>query len=265
MRVPSPQTTSTTPPSGLYLTALSSRLLTARSMRAADPEIQVGDVEVAKVTSRLRPWVVAASTAAMTSSSKRSSPLVTWGMSPRASSAMSATSDVSSSSWVRTSPMRTSRSSGASRSIWRATSMLVRRLVSGRPQLVGGVEHELALALAGGVEGGEQAVEGPAQAAELVGTAGVEPLGHVGGAGQLLDRVGEFVERSQHGPPHAQAEQDGEAHADQDDQPQGDGQVVEPVVDAGQRGRQLEGPAVGHGQLGDGLRAVAVVVGTAKG
>ena len=50
-----------------------------------------------------------------------------------------------------------------------------------------------------------------------------------------------LVERAQHGAADAEAEQDGEGHtADEDDQPQGHGQAVESLVDAGQGGGELQ-------------------------
>ena len=173
--------------------------------------------------------------------------MVTWGCSPRASSAMSATSEVSSSSWVSTSLIRTSRSSGASSSSRRATSMLVRRLVSGvRSSWEASstswrwLSREVSRAT-------QQPVEGPAQAPELVGAAGVQPLGDVGGLGQLLDGVGQAVRgaaarRGRRPRPSRTATAD----PDEDDQPQGQGQVAELLVDAGQRRGELERAAVGQ-------------------
>ena len=60
-----------------------------------------------------------------------------------------------------------------------------------RAQLVGGVEHQLALGPARRLERLEQAVEGAPEAAQLVGAARREPACHVGRLGQVLDRVGE--------------------------------------------------------------------------
>ncbi len=113
-----------------------------------------------------------------------------------------------------------------------------------RAQLVGGVEDQLALALPRGVEGLEQPVEGPAEPAQLVDPSRVEALFHVGGLGQFLDGAGQAVERADHCGTDGQAQQDGHGHPDHDDQPQGQGQVPELLVDPGQRGGDLEGAPV---------------------
>jgi len=45
---------------------------------------------------------------------------------------------------------------------------------------------------------------------------------------------------------HAEAEQDGKSHADEDDDPQGHDQMVKPLIDTGQRKGRLEGAAELH-------------------
>ena len=84
-------------------------------------------------------------------------------------------------------------------------------------QLVGRVEDELALGPPRRLERLEQAVERAAQAAQLVGAAGGQPARDVGRLGQVLDRVGEGVQRDEGGARHEPAEDDGEQDADERD------------------------------------------------
>ena len=94
-------------------------------------------------------------------------------------------------------------------------------------QLVGGVEHQLALGPARRLECLEQAVEGAAQTTQLVGAAGREPAGDVGRLGHVLDGVGERVERDQCGAGHQPAQHDGEEDADEGHDPEQQRQRLE--------------------------------------
>ena len=82
-------------------------------------------------------------------------------------------------------------------------------------QLVRGVEHQLALGAPRRLERLEQPVEGAAEPAQLVGAARLEPARDVGRLGQVLDRVGERVERDQRGAGHQPAQDDGQQDADE--------------------------------------------------
>ena len=82
-------------------------------------------------------------------------------------------------------------------------------------QLVRRVEHELALGPARRLERLEQAVEGAAQPPELVGASGREPARDVGRLGQVLDGVGQRVQRDQRGAGDQPAQHDGQEDADQ--------------------------------------------------
>ena len=239
--VPSEQATSTTPPSGLHLRALSSRLSTARPMRADDPDTQVGATWASKTTPRLRPWVVATSTASRTIESSRIGSVVELGLftpgqlgqvGHQGGQLVQLGEDVADQHL----PFL------GSELLQPAGHLHVGPQAGQRcAQLVGGVEHQLALALPRGVERGQQPIERPSQAAELVGAARVEALGHVGGLGQLLHRAGQLVERAEHRAPDREPEQDRHGDPHQHDQPQGEGQVAELLVDPGEWRGDLEG------------------------
>ena len=94
-------------------------------------------------------------------------------------------------------------------------------------ELVGRVEHELALGAARGLECLEQAVEGAAQAPQLVGAAGGEAAGDVGRLGHVLDGVGQRVEGYQGGSGHQPAQHDGEEDAHQCHDPEQQRQRLE--------------------------------------
>ena len=85
------------------------------------------------------------------------------------------------------------------------------------PQLVRRVEDELALGATRRLERAEQAVEGPAQAAELVGASRVEAPRHVRRLGDVLHRVGERVERDERGAGDEPAQPDRQQHTGQCD------------------------------------------------
>ena len=258
MSAPSPQTTSTTAAVGAVLDGVVEEVVDGTSIRAADPEIQRGRrrgdeghapaaavgggrldggahqlVEAQQLLGHL--GHVAAGQLGHVGDQRGE--LVELG------------EDVADS---------TSRSSGASRSICRTTSRLVRRLVSGVRSSCDGVEDELALTLPRRVERGEQAVEGPAQAAEFVGPAGIEPMGHVGGAGQVLHRVGQR-RGAEHRARHAEAESTAEAMPIRRMSHRATARRCSPSCDAGEGHRHLEPPPYGHDQrAGGGPVAVAV-------
>ena len=150
-RRPASARTSTTPPGGECLAALSSRLLTARASRSRVPSTTAGSSRASK---RDRPARAGAPASALARRGRRAGrPRVSRrGSSPRASSIRSATSIPSSVVCSSTSASSRARSSGGSASASASTSMLVRRLGDRRAQLVRGVGDELAL-------GGDRALE----------------------------------------------------------------------------------------------------------
>ena len=96
-----------------------------------------------------------------------------------------------------------------------------------RAQLVRGVEDELALGPARGLERLEQAVEGAAQPPQLVRAARGEAARDVGRLGQVLDGVREGIQWDQRGAGDEPPEPDGEQHADQSDCAEQQGELLQ--------------------------------------
>ena len=114
-----------------------------------------------------------------------------------------------------------------------------------RAELVGGVHDQLGLGPAGELEGLEQTVEGAAEASELVGATWREAAGDVGGLGQVLDGVGEGVERHQRGLGHQPPQHHREENPDQGDGAQHNPQAFQFGAHV-EQGGDLEGPALGE-------------------
>ena len=94
-------------------------------------------------------------------------------------------------------------------------------------ELVGGIEHELALRPARRLQGLEEPVEGPAQPAQFVGSTRGETTGDVGGLGQVLHGVRQRVEGYQRRPGHQQTQHDGQQDAAQGDPTQHQTEAVQ--------------------------------------
>ena len=124
--------TSTSPPSGLHLIALSSRLETARSSAALDAAHGARARSRALIRTAPAPGSGPARPRPRPAGRAAAGRPARVELASRARSTRSPTSTVSSSSWATTSASSRSRCLvGACRSAWASTSMLVRRLASG--------------------------------------------------------------------------------------------------------------------------------------
>ena len=242
---PPEQVTSTAAPSGLHLRALSSRLPTARVEAlalAVDPGRPVSNVEANVARAGVGGWPRPRRPPPAWSS--RSGAGGAWRCSPRASSARSPTRVVSSSIWVSTSS--TSTVAVVGRELVEPADHLEVGAQAGErgAQLVAGVEHELALGLARALQGGQQVVEGAAQAAQLVGPPGVEALGDVGGLGHVLDRPRSARSSGTRAVrPTSHPRRRARAMPPRATSGEGQAQVGQLAVHPAERGGQLEGPA----------------------
>ena len=118
--------------------------------------------------------------------------------------------------------------------------MFVRRLVERGAELVRRVRDELALCSGGRLEGGQHGVEARREAAQLVLSAHVDPLGQVTGLRDVLRGFGQPADRRQRSAGDDKAEAPGQADPGQRDQDQEGAQAVERVVDLRQRAGDLD-------------------------
>ena len=179
------------------------------------PSTQQGSASRSKRTSLARPWVFCTATASCTSRSRRSGSRGAGSWSPRASSARSPTRSVSSCSCTSTSSTRTERSSALSSSTRRITSRLVRRLVSGVRSSWEASSTSWLWARRDDSSASSRRLKVRRRRPSSSGPPGREPARDVGRLGQVLDGVGERVERDQRGAGHQPAEDDGEQDADE--------------------------------------------------
>ena len=119
------------PPSGLHLSALSTRFEIARWMRSGSPRTTVGSVEHLDRDAALRTRSAPGRPRSPRSRPREPRPRARRASRPRASSTMSATSAVSSSSSATMSARSDSRSAAGSRSACSSVWMLARRLAIG--------------------------------------------------------------------------------------------------------------------------------------
>ena len=187
--------------------------------------------------------VPAVATARSTSSSRATG---VKGSSVRCSVARSTSSVTRSLSSLDSAAMTASRRSRSSGSMsWprSSSSALVRRLVSGRAQLVAGVLDELVLLAAGVGQRPEHGVEGPGQAPDLVVALDGDGGGQVLGGGHLLGGVGQGPDRAGDAAGHQPTDGAGQGGAGQGDQEQAPAESGEDVVGLGQLPGDLHGAA----------------------
>ncbi len=113
-----------------------------------------------------------------------------------------------------------------------------------RAQLVGGVHDQPALALLGGLQGREHLVEGAGQARHLVAALHVDAAAEVAGVGDLLGGAVQAPHRRQARARHGGGEQAGQGDARDADQGERPAQLPQRVVHVLQRQRHLHGAAV---------------------
>ena len=168
--VPSRHSTETGSPGGLHLRALSSRLPTARRRPSSLATTQHGAASRSKRTSFERPCVFASATASSTSSSSRIGP----GLEPvvvPAGQLGEVAHEVGELLHLCQHVVHQHLAVGGGELVDPADHLEVRAQAGERrAELVGGVEHQLALGLARGLEGAQQPVERPTEAPELVGS-----------------------------------------------------------------------------------------------
>ena len=105
---------------------------------------------------------------------------------------------------------------------------------------MGGVLHELPLALLGLVERAEHRVEGGGERADLVARVDLDPLAEVARRPDALGRLAQVAQRAQRRPRDEEARDAGEADADHRDEEEPEPDPRELVVDAGELSDDLD-------------------------